>query len=30
MAWNMWRTWSAAGGLTRNPVLVPDSAEATA
>jgi cytochrome c oxidase cbb3-type subunit 1 len=30
MAWNMWRTWSVAEGLARNPVLVPDSAEATA
>jgi cytochrome c oxidase cbb3-type subunit 1 len=30
MAWNMWRTWAGAQGLARNPVLAPDSAEATA
>jgi cytochrome c oxidase cbb3-type subunit 1 len=30
MAWNMWRTWRGAHGLARNPVLAPDTAEATA
>ena len=28
MAWNMWCTWRAAGGVARSPVLAPDTAEA--